>query len=48
MQEQYICKECGMSVIILPNGEQLRPCGHTGTIILDMNVVCTGVGKTNI
>lgn len=44
MSEKYICKECGMSVLVLDNSEQLRPCGHTGTILLDMEVVCIGVG----
>ena len=48
MSEKYICKECGMSVIILENGEKLRPCGHKGTILLDMDVVCTGEGSTEI
>jgi len=46
--EKYICKECGMLVIILPNGEKLRPCGHTGTILLDISVVCTGEGKAEV
>ena len=48
MSEKYKCKECGMAVIILDNGEQLRPCGHTGTILLDMAVVCTGESTTDI
>ena len=48
MSEKYICKECGMAVLILNNGEQLRPCGHKGTILLDMDVICTGEGSTEI
>lgn len=48
MNEKYICKECGMAVIILNNGEQIRPCGHKGTIILEMEVICTGKGKTEV
>lgn len=34
-----------MSIIVLANGEVLRPCKHKGTIILDMEAVCTGVGN---
>jgi hypothetical protein len=48
MSEKYICKECGMVVIVLDNGEQLRPCGHKGAILLDMRVVCTGESITKI
>jgi len=46
MDAKYICKECGMAVVILQNGDQVRPCGHKGTILLDMKVVCTGESKT--
>jgi hypothetical protein len=46
--EKYICKECGMAVIILDSGEQLRPCGHKGTILLDMKVVCKGISNTKL
>ena len=48
MSDRYICKECGMAVIVLDDGEQLRPCGHKGTILLDMEVVCTGESATEI
>jgi len=41
----YYCEECGLAVIILPNGERLRPCGHTGTIIAGMSATATGEAK---
>lgn len=46
--EKYICKECGMAVVVLKDGKKLRPCGHTGTILLDMEVICTGESRTEV
>jgi len=41
----YICKECGMAVIIRKDGTKLRPCGHTGTILATMGATAKGVGS---
>jgi hypothetical protein len=48
MGNQYKCGECGLAVLILPDGEKLRPCGHAGKIILDLEVICTGQGFAEI
>jgi hypothetical protein len=41
--ERYICKECGAEAIVTKD-KTVRSCTHTGTIILDMEVVATGHG----
>jgi hypothetical protein len=43
----YSCKECGLSVIILKDGSILRPCGHKGTIIADMDAIARGISRVN-
>ena len=44
--EKYICKECEKEVTV-QNGLVTRSCEHKGTIILQMDVVCTGEGGTD-
>ena len=46
--DRYICKECGLAVIITQDKEWIRPCGHKGTILLDMSVVCVGISDTEL
>lgn len=41
--EKYICKECGAEVIV-KGAEKKRTCEHTGTILLDISLKCTGDG----
>jgi uncharacterized Zn finger protein (UPF0148 family) len=43
----YTCKECGMAVIMKKDGTQLRPCGHTGTILATMGATAKGVGSAS-
>jgi hypothetical protein len=42
--ERYICKECNAPATVGADGVIARTCQHTGTILLDMSVVCTGEG----
>lgn len=44
MAERYICKECQAPATVDTNGAIWRTCSHTGTILLDMTVTCTGEG----
>jgi hypothetical protein len=41
--ERYVCKECGAEVTWGDRG-MVRSCEHTGTVILEMAVVTSGVG----
>ena len=45
--EGYFCKECNMPVIIR-DGEIIRACNHTGTIVLGMSAIATGESSTEI
>jgi DNA-directed RNA polymerase subunit RPC12/RpoP len=41
--EKYICKECGRDVLVTEQ-KTIRSCEHTGTIVLQMDVVTSGTG----
>lgn len=43
----YFCKECGLAVIVR-NGEIIRACKHTGTIIATMSAVATGDSEVSM
>ena len=43
--DKYICKECGLEVTIDSEGNVIRNCDHTGTIILELNVEVFGESK---
>jgi ribosomal protein L37AE/L43A len=45
MNDGYSCKECGLAVIVRPDGTIIRACKHTGTIIAGMNAVAKGISK---
>jgi hypothetical protein len=44
MRDKYICKECSKEALDI-NGKIVRSCEHTGTIILELNVIVTGEGN---
>lgn len=44
----YSCKECGVPVIVRDDGNHLRGCKHTGTIVAGMNAVVTSHNLTKL
>lgn len=43
LEPRYVCKECGLAVLVLAGGDLIRPCGHTCAVLASCEARLKGV-----